>query len=123
MSLLDRLRPRRPLAWPAIYRGGLPSVLGTGDGTVRIQDGWLEFRFLYRPQQFRLPLAGAAARVDHYPHPHESSSFIPTPTHPGTPMLVVTPAGDDGLMVRFQTPAADEILKAIALRRERAAAD
>ncbi len=118
MGFLHRLRPRRDLAWPVVYRGGLPSVLGTGDGMLRIRDGWLEFRFLYRPQQFRLPLAGADSRVDHYPTPHGSSTFVPAPTHPSTPMLVFTPAGDGGLKARFQTPAADEILKAIEQERQ-----
>ncbi len=118
MGLLDWLRPSRGAqTWPAIYRGGLPEVLGTGDGALTLLERELVFQFTYRPQRFRLPLDGASVRAYHYPTGHQSEAFIPAPSHPSDPMVVVTCGGDRRREARFQTRAADEIVGALAKRQ------
>lgn len=111
---LDRFRATGgEQTWPAVYRGGLPEVMGTGDGTLALVGDELVFRFAYRPQKFRLPLAGATVRAFRYPHGHKSNAFIPTPTHPSEPMLLVTYGPERAREARFQTAAADQIAAAV----------
>ncbi len=120
MGWLDRLRPARGVqTWPAIYRGGLPEVMGTGDGTLALVGEELVFRFLYHSQEFRLPLAGATIRAFRYPHGHQSSTFIPTPTHPSEPMLLVTYGADRFREARFQSAEAERIVAAAERRGKR----
>jgi hypothetical protein len=113
MVWLDRLRGPRTAVWRATYRGGLPESLGAGEGVLRLAGNHLEFRYAFRPQQFRIPLDGAKVEVHRYPKAHASASIVPVPTHPSEPMLVVSVPGDPPRTALFQTGAAEQIVAAV----------